>query len=965
MNLKWRIFLNMLALAAMFSGLGAAAWAGERPQVRVGFFQLPGFQELAGNGARGGYSYEYIQAVAAWANWDLEFVDASFAECLELLADGRIDVMGGLHYTESRGREMLFPEIQAGVNYATLLVGEHSPLAFEEFSAFGDELTVGIIRGDATEADLSRYSQANGLRLDIKYYDTDERLSAALASGAVEAVLAPSLYFRHKKREVARFASRPFYFAVNRNRPELWNQLNQAQTRLLVADPLFPSRLMAKYLAMEPHQTVLLSGPEEDYLATGPVVRVVYDAQAVPLEYLDTQSGAIAGFAAGLLDNIGRRTGLNFSFRPARSYAEARRLLAEGEVDLMCGFEADYPWMAQWQVRATRPYVSLPMVRVVNPAGRESTVVADDYLAGFWASRLTAGRSVVRVATVEDALRRLTSGLARETYLNVYAADYYLNDPRYAGLMSAPLPGYLRELTLGVSPRAPAELLGILNKSLDSLSGLEVTDLLVESLAASKPLTLKTFIMKNPVAAQIFLLTIIGAVIAALLIVMWYRGQSLKKIREQLFVDPLTRHWTGQKFRAEAQKALRASPEVPYAIVYLDIIEFKYINEAHGYPEGDRVLRIVGERLLENLRPGEMSARLMADHFIMLLRGEPSALGARVRGLIQDLGTIRPTDCYPLSFSAGIYSRLSGGGDISAMLDRANYARSAAKRALPDMVVFYDESLRESIRQEKSVEAVMRTALARGEFVPYFQPKVDMFTGRMVGAEALVRWIRPGGEIVPPDRFIPLFERNGFIVELDLYIYEQVCLRLHRWLMTQRVVPPISCNFSRLHIRDQAFCRRLKKVADRYQVPTRYLDLEITESVAMENVDLLVTLMQRLRQAGFIITIDDFGAGYSSLGLLQKLPANVLKLDRAFVSTVAHPTNRVVVQAVVDIAEKLNMQVVCEGVETREQVEVLQSVNCSIAQGFFYAPPLSTPEFERYLARFEYDAQVWGEMRPV
>ncbi|MDR1922581.1 MAG: bifunctional diguanylate cyclase/phosphodiesterase [Candidatus Adiutrix sp.] len=515
------------------------------------------------------------------------------------------------------------------------------------------------------------------------------------------------------------------------------------------------------------------------------------------------------------------------------------------------------------------------------------------------------------------------------------------------------IPGYANEISIGLAPHAPPELRSLLNKAIAGLSSAEINDILFGTLLTNQPFTLRRFISRNPMTAVIMLSLVVAVVIAALLVVIWYRERALRRIREQLYVDALTGQWSIQRFKLEAERALCADPEAARAIVYIDIKTFKYINDVHGYDAGDLVLRAIGGHLAGKAEKGEMTARITADNFVMMLKttGDEQRTKARAQRLLESLPSLPALRPYHLSFNAGLYFRADGETDIASMIDRANYARGVAKRAaMPNMLAPYDASIRESLRQEKELEGMMRTALKRGEFVPYFQPKVDIFSGRMVGAEALARWSHPDQGFIGPDKFIPLSEKNGFVVEIDFHIYERVCALMKQWLAGPLEPLPISCNFSRLHINDEKFHDRLEDIAASYGVPCKFLELEITETVAMENTDSLVKLMRQLQEKGFRIAIDDFGTGYSSLGLLQKLPADVLKLDHTFVDAFVERSDRVIIEGVVKIAGGLNMNVVCEGVETLEQVEFLKSVNCRFAQGYFYGRPMEAPEFERYWA---------------
>ena len=243
----------------------------------------------------------------------------------------------------------------------------------------------------------------------------------------------------------------------------------------------------------------------------------------------------------------------------------------------------------------------------------------------------------------------------------------------------------------------------------------------------------------------------------------------------------------------------------------------------------------------------------------------------------------------------------------------------------------------------------MYTALAEGQFVVYLQPKVEIFSGRIVGAEALARWRHPERGLIPPNRFVPFFERNGFIILLDEYIWEEVCKLLRSWLDKGYRPLPVSINVSRMHFNDNGFCGKLRALTDKYHLPRHLLELELTESAFFENEKILQRTMRSLQEAGFAFSMDDFGTGYSSLNTLRALPFNTVKLDRAFVSdSTDNQRGQIVARNTIVLAKQLGMRIIAEGVETVEQALFLRNMGCDQAQGFYYSRPMDAREFETF-----------------
>ena len=304
-----------------------------------------------------------------------------------------------------------------------------------------------------------------------------------------------------------------------------------------------------------------------------------------------------------------------------------------------------------------------------------------------------------------------------------------------------------------------------------------------------------------------------------------------------------------------------------------------------------------------------------------------------------------------LIFNGGVYLIENPDIPIEIAVDNAGFAKNTIKQKHKTAYAYYDKKILDRINKEKTIESSMRAGLRNGEFVPYLQPKIDCFTGRAVGAEALVRWIKPDGEVISPDFFIPYFEKSGFITKIDMYTFGETCRILKKWMDEGKQVFPVSCNFSYLDILGNNFTKYLKIMSERHGVPPELLELELTESVAAQHIDVVNSSGKELSNYGFRLSIDDFGAGYSSLSLLQILKIDVLKLDRTFIQRglegkLAHD----LVSSLVSTFKNNSIQIVFEGIETEEQVNFVKSLGCSIVQGFYYSKPLPLSEFEeKYL----------------
>lgn len=441
-------------------------------------------------------------------------------------------------------------------------------------------------------------------------------------------------------------------------------------------------------------------------------------------------------------------------------------------------------------------------------------------------------------------------------------------------------------------------------------------------------------------------------VMAIFAIIMYLRNR--REVYNAAYVDQLTGIPSKAKHKLDAQELIDKQ-ESRYAYVTFDVDNFKYINEMFGYEYGNKVLIHIAKTITAFVKPGELVARVSSDNFALLLMdtGTKAELTERIRELFRMIIEYREPeeeiDVCSLSFSGGVY-RIEGRMDINTIRANANLARTECKKNVLDEVVFYDEDLKARRVEEKELEYEAEEALANHEFLVYFQPKYDVESEHIIGAEALIRWNHPVRGMLSPGVFVPVFESNGFITEVDLYVLNQVCELIESWIKAG--IPPIciSVNLSRVHLHERNLVQRLIGVVKRHNVPPQYIEFELTESAFYEETESLLRIMSEIKAAGFRLSMDDFGSGYSSLNLLRRLPVDVLKLDKVFLEDCDEEDDgtrgRRIVMHVISMAKDLKMEVLAEGVETSGQKEFLQSAKCDMIQGYYYARPMPIKEFE-------------------
>lgn len=458
------------------------------------------------------------------------------------------------------------------------------------------------------------------------------------------------------------------------------------------------------------------------------------------------------------------------------------------------------------------------------------------------------------------------------------------------------------------------------------------------------------YTMMNILMYAFFVLILI-IVITAYIVIVRVSFRRLTKANEEVsriaYTDSITGYSTWDKFVLDAKSLLRHEYR-RYALVSFDIDKFKAINDMYGHEEGNRVLKLIADTVNRNLQDGETFSRINSDnYYILMLYSSDRDTARRIGSLIQAI-EYEITEFVPV-LSFGIYRITDKSVSIRRMGDLADIAKRTVKYGDASAYTFYSESMLEKMREEKRIENEMQTALDMHEFCVFYQPKVSL-DGKvnLTGAEALVRWIKDG-TVISPGKFIPLFEKNRFIVKLDYYIMDQVCQKIKQW---ESYYPHllISVNMSRAHLRDPQFVEKLNDICLSHGVSTSSIEIEITESAAYGSLDVLTAVFKQLRDYGFHISIDDFGSGYSSLNMLKDLPADVLKIDRAFLAE-SNSNKRAndILGYVIRMAGSLGMHTICEGIETDEQAKLLGGLGCEMAQGFYFAKPMPSDSFEEIL----------------
>lgn len=426
--------------------------------------------------------------------------------------------------------------------------------------------------------------------------------------------------------------------------------------------------------------------------------------------------------------------------------------------------------------------------------------------------------------------------------------------------------------------------------------------------------------------------------------------------KERFFLtDPLTGGYNRDGFLKYSVRCIEENPNLVYSIVCMNICEFRRINEFWGENAGNETLQFVYREMKKGLKTQELVCRSSIDCFLLLLHGSTKKeISGRIDQMIRSINeenSIR-LGKYTMEFTIGVCS-LCGQTVVQAI---SNAVYMGKESRLKNRCAFFDEEAKKRLQEEKELNEQFEESIRNRDFIIYLQPRVSVRGFDFCEAEALVRWKHPLYGMICPERFISLFEKNGKICDIDLYVFEEVCRLLSGWIRENRPVSKISVNLSRFHLRSagREIWKKYSEIKKKYQIPDKMIEVELTETVLIDidQINFVKEILDNFRSCGFLVALDDFGFAYSSLTLLKEFEIDTLKLDRSFFVN-ENEKSRQIVKSMIELAHNLDMKVVAEGIEDAGQVTALKNMNCDYIQGFIYSKPMTVEAFENWREAYE------------
>ena len=420
-------------------------------------------------------------------------------------------------------------------------------------------------------------------------------------------------------------------------------------------------------------------------------------------------------------------------------------------------------------------------------------------------------------------------------------------------------------------------------------------------------------------------------------------------IEKMLLVDEVTGGDSRAAFYIKMDEAVKNNSPNTYTVALLNVRNFKLINNNFGFLEGDKILKNIYYEIEKHLNKGEFLCRSEIDNFFICMKeNDEEIIKRRLKEIEIDINKCEweYSSKYSIQFAFGLALVEDTSMDHRTIM---NYARFSCSNYKKTREFKNYSKIVEELSRENRLNYMFENSLKNGEFKVYLQPKMNIKNNRCRGAEALVRWIHPEEGMISPGEFIGLFEENDKIIELDFYVFEEVCKIIKSWIDNDKNVVPISVNLSRKHLKNTVFIDKFVDIKNKYSVQDGLIEFEILESVALddEKINILISILDKIHQNGFLCSLDDFGSGYSLLSVLSELRVDTIKLDRKFFRDFEDERSKNVIESFINVCERINTKVVAEGIESKEQLDYLRKVNCELVQGFIFSKPIDVESFEK------------------
>lgn len=947
---------KIFAVVLLLIFLTAVAYADRRPVLRIGYIADTGFLKEDRPGHFEGYGYEYMEFLARYGDWRFVYVPCrSWQEMGEKLQSGEVDILPAM---PGDYRSFKFAKRTEHVigRYAMGLITKDGKIPKQH-------LKIGYIPYNAPIPNFPKVAKDQGFTYDLTPFNINYDMIDAFDKNELDGYIAPILEPNKAKHVVADFDRQSYRVLIREDRKELWDAVNRAQDAMLLDQFDIRERLQNKYLRVG-GVPLILSKKERDYLEHKKHLKVAVKTHTAPYFYYEGKKAK--GVIPELIYQMGSDLDIEVEVIPTETREDALKLIELGKVDILADIMCDFSWAEGIGAVPTGSYLDLDFVAVHRRAeslllnDKVAVIDSEPYTQSFIYPMYDEDKRI-KVNSIEEAFRAVSEGKADVVFAPRNEVPFIIEATGTYNLEADTESQFQVPLSLGIYKHADSNLWRIMNKEISHIDKSKLHDIMSASRAAQS-ISPQWILYHYPLHVFAVFLIIMG-IIAAIAYNRYRMRQAHYSDMERL-AETDTRYglsnlrWLIKNAPKLVEEAKKKHPDF---IIYTAVLAMDS-KTAVALPYGkellDKQLKTMATKTLENEHVLATAAGSDAGHLIVLFEAENDDVALQETAkAVEEYG-------YIVTPEARIWLHMQGGvaryndKDVALSVEEAHIASHETENS-PTHVVMFDDKLRDSLAFNQKIESCMENCLREGEFVAWYQPKYDIRTHKITGAEALVRWISKDMGFMPPGKFIPLFERNGFVIPVDHYILEEVFKFQKRALAEGKTPVTISVNQSRLHMTEANYLEKIRALVNKYKLPKGLIELELTETVfgdldqkrERENA---IYIINELKNMGFTISVDDFGSGYSSYTLLNYLPMDIMKIDRSLlIATDGSDRMQSILKNIIELGHLLKMKVLCEGIETKEQEELLLSLGCHLGQGFLNSKPLPEAEFLKFWEEHE------------
>lgn len=917
--------------------------------IRVGYDQNSHFIQKKNNEYYG-YGVEYLNKISEYTDWTYEYVNVtSWSDTFQKLRDKEIDLICTAHYTEEHAREFLYSDIPFGYETTLLYTHPDSGITFQDYEAL-ENSKVGLLLGSYSSVDFINHAKEYNLSYEANYYKTKSDMRLALDNKEINFFAIGSRYGTSSLTLFERLNANAFYCITHKDNPELIAEIETVIQQIMFDSPNFKGNLSAKYFGHNAlSNTPLFTKEELEFIKTSDTIKINIPINQHPSCYFEDDK--LEGIWPEYLKLISEKSGLKFEIDNNKENDTIKNdLLFLRTSSFLAHNNANDVITSSPLMNIELSYVMSKEKFVNNDSDNHIIALTSElsYITPL-IIHVNSNYQILYYDSAEDCFDAVIDNKADIAIQNNFRTSYLMQKPQYAdNLVQFIASDYNNEMRLAAN-KNQALLISIINKTISHISDKEKKALI------KKELLLHPYVINfSDIWYKYWewiLLAILAIIIALIVYTITTQRMAKLKIekhenemlRHKLQLDEITDLYNRTYFFEIAQKTIEKSQE-EMCIVTMNISNFKIINELYGMPAGDKVLLEIATQLKTlDEKYNVILARFTSDYYYM-------CMPKRVFDTIDFPQTYKTFLAdVDIRVIYGVYLIAPGTSvPVNIMCDKALVAAREKNNNYMNYIHYYNDADHKQRLIEQEIENDMEKALSENQFYIQIQPKFHSQTKKIVGGESLVRWRHPEKGFISPGAFIPVFEKNGFIINLDYFVWEETCNFIAKRKHEGKFYVPISINISRAHFYGHELINKLTSLVKKYNLETKDIELEITESLCGENPDSTYDIIRTLQNFGFKIAMDDFGSGYSSLNMLKEMPLDIIKMDLKFLEN-DHEKGRLILKSLIEMAHNMDLQVVVEGVENLSQVEFLSQFEDCFLQGYYFSRPIMSDELHSML----------------